>query len=242
MTKVRHIRAAAWGITCLGLALLASACGESSDPTVDPTEVGKSDGGGAGGEPGGESATTSGHVPLALDGDWVDVAGDSLGIRGYFSTGIDNSGQFNEEPELEIDVNGDREKLCVSGNTGWADDSLAGSFAAELSLTLNQLENGESQDYDAASHGVVGFSFVIDAVPPGGLRFQVMDSAVTWRCAGIDEAGRHDVLFEDLEQCSALDEPLHLDRLSSLQWQFAWPGGDPLPISMCLSELAAIVR
>ena len=197
--------------------------------------------GGSGGS-GAASATTSGHIPLELHGDSIEAADNDLGIMGTFFTSIDNSGQFDEEPELEVVLDRDDTKLCVSGSTGWADESLAGIYAADLSLYFNQPSEEDLPPYAAASHGVVGFSFVLDTIPAGGVLFYAMDTAVVWRCLELDRPGRHDVLFEDLEECSSLDGPLHLDRLHSVGWEFAWPGGDALPIAMCVAGFAAIVR
>lgn len=208
-----------------------------------------STGGGAAGE-----ASTI-EMPIPFSYGWAAGTLNAVGVQGSFYTLSDATGGGDSSIEPESFGSG---QLCARGSIGQVLPDTDGVpdyetyWGAGISFNLNQYEGStDALVYDATSHDVVGFSFVIagsNPLPPEGeLRFLALVEGSTHDyCRRVLGAGTNTFLFTDLfEDCWLSDPTLPRPdptRLTGLMWQYIGFSDESYDFDICITSLSAIVE
>jgi hypothetical protein len=199
--------------------------------------------------PGGGTATDA-LIPDPTG--WIDATTNDLGIQGpwySYNDCKDSPGActMNQVPaEGEFPNTGG--SMCTSGTTAVvaAEAEFSAKWGAGIALDLNNSggTTGVKQPYDAASHGVVGFSFTITGTAPGlRVNFPTPASAEgSHFIAG--KPGANSALFATAKQGSWVMPKSDIDPSQVLSIQFQIPSvmGSAVEFDFCVENLAPLTQ
>lgn len=241
---VRAIIGFSFGV---GAALASMAC--SDDSSSSNSSLTSTTGGGGEG------------TPIPFENGWVPA--QEFGIQGSFYTFKDDMDTNNNGivgtsmimPDSFADAG---TQVCASGSAGQVMNDAAGQpaysdyWGTAVGLNLSQEEgNDMAYPYDAASNGVVGFSFTLAGDNPvpaeGELRFNIKVAGDDHNyCQPIIAAGNSTFMLKDMWQdCWNKDATAptpDTTKLEALHWQYVTNVNATYSFDICITELRVITQ